>query len=79
MSEANLALVLHAADAWNSGGADDLLAFYPEDVVWYPFPARTFGPARSAVFASFPHGRKPWKLRASTSNGAQRSIEDMLG
>ncbi len=38
MSEENVALVLHAVDAWNSGGVDDMLAFYPEDVVWYPFP-----------------------------------------
>lgn len=27
-----------AAGAWNSGGVEAVLPFYPEDVVWYPFP-----------------------------------------
>ncbi len=38
MPEENVELVRRAEEAWNTGGIDDLLPFYPEDVVWYPFP-----------------------------------------
>ena len=38
MSQANVEVVREAVDAWNSGGVEAVLAFYPEDVVWYPFP-----------------------------------------
>ena len=38
MSQENVEVVRKLADAWNSGGVEALLAFYPEDVVWYPFP-----------------------------------------
>ena len=38
MSEESVELVRKAAAAWNSGGPEGLLPFYPEDVVWYPFP-----------------------------------------
>ena len=38
MSQANVEVVRKAVDAWNSGGVEAVLAFYPEDVVWYPFP-----------------------------------------
>ena len=38
MSQEHVELVRRAGDAWNSGGIEALLEFYPEDVVWYPFP-----------------------------------------
>ncbi len=38
MSQENVEVVRKAVDAWNSGGVEAVLAFYPEDVVWYPFP-----------------------------------------
>ena len=38
MSEENLEILRAAVEAWNSGGTDDMLAFYAEDVIWYPFP-----------------------------------------
>src|SRR4051812_9306340 len=38
MSDENVELIRRAIEAWNSGGIDGLLAFYPEDVVLYPFP-----------------------------------------
>ncbi len=38
MSQENVELVRNATDAWNSDGVEAMLAFYPEDVVWYPFP-----------------------------------------
>jgi ketosteroid isomerase-like protein len=38
MSQENVELVRKAADAWNSRGVEALLEFYPEDVIWYPFP-----------------------------------------
>jgi len=38
MSEENLEILRAAVEAWNSGGTDEMLAFYPEDVIWYPFP-----------------------------------------
>ena len=34
----NAELVSKATDAFNSGGAEAMLPFYAEDVVWYPFP-----------------------------------------
>jgi ketosteroid isomerase-like protein len=37
MSQENVELVRKATDAWNSGGAEAVLPFYTEDVVWYPF------------------------------------------
>jgi ketosteroid isomerase-like protein len=38
MSQENVEVARKLADAWNSGGVEALLASYPEDVVWYPFP-----------------------------------------
>jgi ketosteroid isomerase-like protein len=38
MSQENVDIFRRAADAWNSGGVEAILAFNPEDVVWYPFP-----------------------------------------
>jgi len=38
MSEENVQLVRRATEAWNTGGIEALLPFYPEDVLWYPFP-----------------------------------------
>jgi ketosteroid isomerase-like protein len=38
MSQENVELVRKAVDAWNSDGVEGVLAFYTEDVVWYPFP-----------------------------------------
>ena len=34
----NVELARKATDAFNSGGAEAMLPFYAEDVVWYPFP-----------------------------------------
>lgn len=38
MSKENVELLRRAVEAWNSGGTEGLLSFYPEDVIWYPFP-----------------------------------------
>ncbi len=38
MSQENVELVRKATEAWDSGGVEATLQFYPEDVVWYPFP-----------------------------------------
>ena len=38
MSQTNVELVRRAVDAWNSEGVEPLLEFYPEDVIWFPFP-----------------------------------------
>lgn len=38
MSQENVELVRGAAEAWAEGGLEAILAFYPEDVVWFPFP-----------------------------------------
>jgi ketosteroid isomerase-like protein len=38
MPQENVELVRKATDAFNSGGAEAMLPFYAEDVVWYPFP-----------------------------------------
>jgi ketosteroid isomerase-like protein len=38
MPKENVELVLQAIRAWNSGGAEAIVVFYTEDVVWYPFP-----------------------------------------
>jgi ketosteroid isomerase-like protein len=38
MSQENVEIVRKSIEAWNAGGLDSLLAFVPEDVVWYPFP-----------------------------------------
>lgn len=38
MSQENVELVRRVAEAWNSGGIDALLRFFPDDVIWYPFP-----------------------------------------
>jgi len=38
MSQENVDTASQAAEAWNSGGVEEILQFYPEDVVWYPFP-----------------------------------------
>jgi hypothetical protein len=34
----NVEIVRKATGAWNSGGVEATLEFYPDDVVWYPFP-----------------------------------------
>ena len=44
MSQEHVELVRRAGDAWNSGGIEALLEFYPEDVVWYPFRMRPRAP-----------------------------------
>jgi ketosteroid isomerase-like protein len=38
MPEENVEIVRKPTEAWNSGGVEATLKFYPEDVVWYPFP-----------------------------------------
>jgi ketosteroid isomerase-like protein len=38
MSEENVEVVGKIITAWNSGGLDAILPFWPEDVVWHPFP-----------------------------------------
>jgi hypothetical protein len=38
MSEENIEVVGKIIRGWNSGGLDAILPFWPEDVVWYPFP-----------------------------------------
>ena len=38
MSQENVHIVRKATEAWDSGGVEATLEFYPEDVVWYPFP-----------------------------------------
>ncbi len=43
MSEENVELLRKATEAWNSGGIEAMLPFYPEDVIWYPFPDAPVG------------------------------------
>ena len=38
MSQENVEVLRRATDAMNSGGVEALLEFFPDDVVWYPFP-----------------------------------------
>ena len=43
MSEENVELLRRATEAWNSDGIEGMLRFYPEDVIWYPFPDAPVG------------------------------------
>jgi ketosteroid isomerase-like protein len=38
MADENAEIVRKATEAWNSGGVEAMLEFYPDDAVWYPFP-----------------------------------------
>jgi ketosteroid isomerase-like protein len=38
MSQENVEIARGIVDAWNAGGAEALLRFCPDDVVWHPFP-----------------------------------------
>ena len=38
MSQENVEIVRQAVEAFKTGGLDALLRFYPEDVIWFPFP-----------------------------------------
>jgi ketosteroid isomerase-like protein len=43
VSEENVELLRGAIEAWNSDGIEAMLRFYPEDVIWHPFPDAPIG------------------------------------